>query len=259
MFVWGDEQDMKASRAKTFTALLEPDGTNLRWVIARLPFDLKKTWPVRNGQRVRGEMEGFAFRNSLFPDPRGEGHCLLVTKKMLKGARARVGDKVHFTLEPDMEERPIVIPLELAAALKGERVLRKWFDAMSPSMRRYIGAYVDEAKGAETRMKRADKMAERLMQAMEGEQEPPPVLKAAFMRQPRAREGWFKLTPIQRRNHLLGIFYYETVKRGSGGRRWPLKMRCGRRKSRPQVVFARVADPAIELTRNFSGKWCLLY
>lgn len=211
MFVWGDEQDMKASRAKTFTALLEPDGTNLRWVIARLPFDLKKTWPVRNGQRVRGEMEGFAFRNSLFPDPRGEGHCLLVTKKMLKGARARVGDKVHFTLEPDMEERPIAIPLELAAALKGERVLRKWFDAMSPSMRRYIGAYVDEAKGAETRMKRADKMAERLMQAMEGEQEPPPVLKAAFMRQPRAREGWFKLTPIQRRNHLLGIFYYETV------------------------------------------------
>ena len=165
----GDGQDMKASRAKTFTALLEPDGTNLRWVIARVPFDLEKTWPVRNGQRVRGEMEGFAFRNSLFPDPRGEGHCLLVTKKMLKGARARVGDKVHFTLEPDMEERPIVIPLELAAALKGERVLRKWFDAMSPSMRRYIGAYVDEAKGAETRMKRADKMAERLMQAMEGE------------------------------------------------------------------------------------------
>ena len=39
----------------------------------------------------------------------------------------------------------------------------------------------------------------------------PRVLKAAFLRQPRAREGWFKLTPIQRRNHLLGIFYYETV------------------------------------------------
>ena len=36
-------------------------------------------------------------------------------------------------------------------------------------------------------------------------------------------------------------------------------MLCGRRKSRPQVAFARVADPAIELTRNFSGKWWLLY
>jgi len=202
---------MKASRAKTFTTLLEADGTNLRWVIARVPFDLEKTWPVRNGRRVHGEMEGFAFRNTLFPNPRGEGHCLLVTKKMLKGAKARVGDKVRITLEPDMEERPIVIPKELEAILKGERELRKWFNALSQSMRRYIGVYVDEAKGAETRLKRADKIAERMMQAMEGEEEPPPVLKAAFLRQPRAREGWFKLTPIQRRNHLLGIFYYETV------------------------------------------------
>jgi uncharacterized protein YdeI (YjbR/CyaY-like superfamily) len=202
---------MKASRAKTFTTLLQADGTNLRWVIARIPFDLEKTWPVRNGRRVRGEMEGFPFRMSLFPTPRGEGHCLLVTKKMLKGAKARVGDEVRITMEPDMEERPIMVPKELEAVLKGERELRKWFNALSPSMRRYIGAYVDEAKGVETRLKRADKIAERMMQAMEGEEEPPPVLKAAFLRQPRAREGWFKLTPRQRRNHLLGIFYYETV------------------------------------------------
>ena len=201
---------MKA-RAKTFTTLLEADGTNLRWVIARIPFDLEKTWPVRNGRRVRGEIEGFAFRNSLFPFSRGGGYCLLVTKRMLKGAKARVGDKVRITMEPDMEERPIVIPRELETVLKGERELRKWFNALSPSMRRYIGVYVDEAKGTETRLKRADKIAERMMQAMEGEEEPPPVLKAAFLRQPRAREGWFKLTPIQRRNHLLGIFYYETV------------------------------------------------
>jgi len=54
-------------------------------------------------------------------------------------------------------------------------------------------------------------MAERLFLAMEGEKEPPPILRAAFQRQPRALEGWNKLTPTQRRNHLLGIFYYETV------------------------------------------------
>ena len=82
---------------------------------------------------------------------------------------------------------------------------------MSPSMRREIGKFVDEPKGAETRKKRAEKMVERLMQAMEGEEEPPPVLRAAFQRQPLAREGWNKLTPTQRRNHLLGIFYYDSV------------------------------------------------
>lgn len=45
---------------------------------------------------------------------------------------------------------------------------------------------------------------------MEGEKEPPPVLRTAFLRQPLAREGWLALTPTQRRNHLMGIFYYET-------------------------------------------------
>ena len=118
---------------------------------------------------------------------------------------------MRVRLEPDLEERPALITAEMERALKGDRKLRKWFDAMSPSMRREIGKWVDEPKGAETRRKRAEKMAERLMQAMEGEIEPPPVLKAAFQAYPRARDGWMALTPAQRRNHLLGIFYYETV------------------------------------------------
>ena len=78
-------------------------------------------------------------------------------------------------------------------------------------MRREIGKWVDDVKGAETRRKRAERVAERLMQAMEGEEEPPPVLRVAFKRQPLARDGWYALTPAQRRNHLLGIFYYESA------------------------------------------------
>ena len=196
---------------KTFTAVLEPLRNGLGWVIARIPFDVKKAWPARNRLRVRGEIEGFAFRTSLFAESRGGGHFLLVNKKMQAGARVRVGEKVRIKLEPDLEERPAVIPAELEKELKGDRKLRKWFDAMSPSMRREIGKWVDEAKGAATRQKRAEKMAERLMLAMEGEEVPPPVLRVAFQRQPRALEGWNALTPTQRRNHLLGIFYYETV------------------------------------------------
>ncbi|MGC1460883.1 MAG: YdeI/OmpD-associated family protein [Terracidiphilus sp.] len=197
--------------AKTFTAVLERLRNGLGWVIAKVPFDVQKAWPVRNRLRVRGEIEGFPFRTSLFAESRGGSHFLLVNKKMQAGAKARVGDKVRIKLEPDLEERPAVIPAELERELKGDRKLRKWFDEMSPSMRREIGKWVGEAKGAETRQKRAEKMAERLMQAMEGEIDPPPVLKAAFQRQPRALEGWKALTATQRRSHLLGIFYYETV------------------------------------------------
>jgi uncharacterized protein YdeI (YjbR/CyaY-like superfamily) len=196
---------------KKFWAVLEPDGTALKWTVVRVPFDVVKTWPVRKGRRVRGEIEGFAFRTTLFPDPKGGGHVLLVNKKMQAGAGVRKGEKARIWLEPDLEEREILLPPELKRELNSDRALRKWFDGLSDSMRREAGKWVDEPKSAESRKKRAARLAERLMQAMEGEEEPPPVLKAIFQRQPRAREAWFGLTPTQRRNHLLGIFYYETV------------------------------------------------
>ena len=203
---------MSKPAVKTFTALLEPDGTQLRWVIARVPFDIAKVWPERRGRRVRGDIEGFPFRTSLFPDSREKGRqILLVNKQMQAGANARAGSRVRIRLEPDMEERPTLIPPEFSAILKGERELRKWFDALSPSMRREIGKWVAEPKGAEVRRNRAERLAERMMLAMEGEQEPPPILRQIFQREPRALTGWKLLTPTQRRNHLLGIFYYEKL------------------------------------------------
>jgi uncharacterized protein YdeI (YjbR/CyaY-like superfamily) len=202
---------MSLPTAKSFTALLEPDGTRLRWVIARIPFDVAKAWPERRRLRVRGEIEGFAFRTSLFADPRGKGHILLVNKKMQAGAKAGAGERVRIRLEPDLEERAVETPPELERALKGDRRLPKWFARLSDSMRYEIGMWVDEPKSAEARRKRADRMAEWLLLTLEGEIEPPPILQAAFHRQPLALKGWEAMTPVQRRNHLLSIFYYQTA------------------------------------------------
>lgn len=220
-----DLRAMKLPTPKSFIALLEPDGTRLKWVIARLPFDPVKAWPVRRGMRVRGEIAhlkdktasvksksgGFSFRTSLFRDSRGDGYFLLVNKKMQAGAGATVGSQVRIRLEPDMELRAVVIPPELTCALKGDRRLPRWFAGMSDSMRRYIGAWVAEPKSATSREKRAEMMAERLLLALEGETDLPPILRAAFLRQPLAREGWEAMTPVQRRGHLLGIFGYKTT------------------------------------------------
>jgi uncharacterized protein YdeI (YjbR/CyaY-like superfamily) len=196
---------------KTFTALLHRDGTALNWVVARVPFDIAKVWPVRNGRSVRGEIEGFAFRTTLFPHPKGGGLVVLVNKKMRAGAGVDIGARARMWLEPDLEERPIELPKEFVRELNSDRQLRRWFERLSPSMRREVGKWIGEPKSAASREKRAARMAERLMHAMEGEQEPPPVLRAAFARNPAARDSWFALTPAQRRNHLLGIFYYETA------------------------------------------------
>jgi len=78
-------------------------------------------------------------------------------------------------------------------------------------MRKGLVNLIADAKSSATRQKRAEAMAESLMLAMEGEIEPPPILRAAFQRQPQARCGWDLMTPTQRKNHLLGIFYPQTV------------------------------------------------
>ncbi len=202
---------MTASKPKSFTALLEAAGDSLHWVIARVPFDIAKAWPERNGRRVRGDINGFAFRTSLFPEKGSKNSVLLVNKKMQAGAKAGPGDCVRITLEPDLEERNYNIPVEFERALKGARGLRKYFDAISPSMQKGVTNLVNECKSAETRRKRADQLAEALLLAMEGEQEPPPILRAAFQRQPLAEAGWNVMTPIKRRNHLLGIFFRQTA------------------------------------------------
>lgn len=202
---------MDSKLSKSFRATLEATGTSLRWVIARVPIDLKKAWPMWKSRRVLGEINGFAFKTALIPGAKGQGHVLIVNKKMQAGARVRAGERALIKLAPDLGELVIDLPPEFARILKGDRALKRWFDAMSPSMRKGFTNFIADAKSAGTRQKRAEAMAESLMLAMEGEVEPPPILRAAFQLQPEARRGWDSMTPTQRKNHLLGIFYPQTV------------------------------------------------
>lgn len=202
---------MKQNRPKSVRAVLESTGTNLHWVVARIPVDLKKAWPEWRNRRVCGEINGFPFRTTLFPGPKGSGLTLLVNKRMQAGARARPGDTVRIQVEPDLETRPFNQPKELLKVLRGDRQLRRWFERLSPSQQKGIGQLVDQAKSKQTRQMRAERMAESLMLAMEGETQLPPILRAAFARQPLGQAGWNAMTRIQRRNHLFGIFFQQTV------------------------------------------------
>jgi uncharacterized protein YdeI (YjbR/CyaY-like superfamily) len=210
--LWQIGTDMSPKNAKTFTAVLEPLQNGLGWVVAWVPFDVRKTWTALKGTRVRGEIEGVALRTSLMAYGGGGGHFLLVNRKMQAATGARVGSRVRIVLEPDLEERAAVVPTELAQALKGDRRLRRWFDGLATSMRRDVGKWVMEPKSDPSRRNRAEKVAEWMMLTMEGELDaahPPPILKAAFLRQPLAEVGWQAMTLAQRRRHLLGIFHMQ--------------------------------------------------
>jgi uncharacterized protein YdeI (YjbR/CyaY-like superfamily) len=158
---------------------------------------------------VKGEVNGFAFRTSLFPTREGR-HILLVNKRMQKGARAAEGSVARFQIELDREERTVEIPDELQRILREGRSLRRWYDKLNYSTRSDIDKWITEPKSGEARRRRAEQIAERLLNVMEAERELPPVLQVAFARHPRAREGWDEMSPSRRRGHLFGIFYYRT-------------------------------------------------
>ncbi|HYX68209.1 MAG TPA: YdeI/OmpD-associated family protein [Terriglobales bacterium] len=204
---------MAAARqvAKSFDAVLERMPGRLGWTIVRIPFDVKKVWGVRGHLRIKGEINSFPFRTSLFPTGRGT-HYLLVNKKMQRGGAALPGSRARLRLEPDTEERVVTVPEELTRALAQSKRLEKWYaTAFSASMRNWIARWVGEPKSAASRRRRAEDMAERLMLAMEAERgELPPALELAFAREPRARTGWKRMPAAARRHHLLGIFGYRS-------------------------------------------------
>jgi hypothetical protein len=198
------------SITRSFRALLEKDNRALGWTIARVPFDPARAWKQMVRLRVRGDINGFAFRTSLFPDARG-GFYLLVNRAMQQGAAVSLGDTADFRLGPDLEPREAELPDELAVLLDQEPGLRDWYGDLTEYMRREIGKWVMDVKSDEARLRRAEQMAERLLATMEGERELPPAIAAAFRARPKARAGWAKMTPTQRRGELMAVFYYRTV------------------------------------------------
>jgi hypothetical protein len=200
--------------AKKFKAVIELLDNRLGWTIVRVPFAPSDAWPKMLPHRVKGTVNDFAFRSSLSPLsrtlPDESVFYLMVNKAVQKGAGASLGQMVEVILEPDFEPRPAELPDELAELLDEEPGLREWYDELSESMRREICKWIVDVKSDEARRKRAGQMAERLLSAMEGEKELPPIIAVAFRRRPKAKAGWEKMTQVQRRQHLLGVFYYQS-------------------------------------------------
>jgi uncharacterized protein YdeI (YjbR/CyaY-like superfamily) len=194
------------SPAKTFEAVLQRSGDKLNWVIIRVPLDVQKVWGSRGQLKIRGEINGFPFRTSLFPDGNGN-HIMMVNKKMQRGGAARPGGKARFRLEPDTAERVATVPPELKRVLKQSKPLERYFNSLNYSMRKWIGDEISARKQAGSRARRAEQVGVWLMEALEAEHELPPLLRIALSNNAKAQAGWEMMKPTHRRSHLLGIFY----------------------------------------------------
>lgn len=193
-------------RAKVESGIVPQDYSATRtWTAVRVPFKPEEIWPRRRGRSVRGTINGVAFRTTLLGS-KANGYLLFINKTMQKQTGARAGMMAEVVVEPDLEDHSAKPPVELARLFKQDREVKKWFDKLNYSTRRYICDAVEERKSPESREQCAEHWMECLMLAMDGETVIPPLLQKAFRRYPGASEGWGSMTPIQRRTHLIMAF-----------------------------------------------------
>lgn len=200
--------ELTKTERREFRAVLERGDRSLGWTVARVPFDPRAVWTEMVRLRVAGEVNGWGFRTSIFRDE--VGFFVLVNAVVQAGAGVRLGDVVTVQMWPDREERPAELPDALAELLDMEAGLRAWYEGLSESTRREIGKWVLGVKAGEAQMRRAMQMAERLMATRDAERELPPMIQRALAANGRARAGWERMTEVQRRGELMGVFYYQT-------------------------------------------------
>ena len=131
-----------------------------------------------------------------------------LNNKIQKAARVFLGKSAEFRLELDTQPRVVAVPSEFESVLKQSKKMRAFLDSLPFSYRNAISTWISEPKSITSRRRRAEQVAERLLETIEAEQELPPLIQTAFARNPMAREGWVRMTPRQRRGELMSIFHY---------------------------------------------------
>ncbi|MEL6543478.1 MAG: YdeI/OmpD-associated family protein [Myxococcota bacterium] len=133
----------------------------------------KKLTFGRNGRlRIEGELEGHPIALALQPSP-GKNHYLMVSKKLLESIGALVGDTVNlkFSLA---DPNHVDVPAELRRAIGTSKALQKKWDALTPGKQRTWAVYVDRVKRPETRLAKANEVADRVRRGLLNPRDPWP-------------------------------------------------------------------------------------
>lgn len=143
---------------KRFRGVVEDSGRGGgRWVV--VPFDGKVAFGAARAP-VRGTINGTPFRSRLAVY--GGTTYLGLNRELRDAAGVDAGSAVTVVLEADDGPRDVQVPEALGRALRGDRIARVAFDALSFTHRREYAQWVAAAKREETRNRRVAKALELL-------------------------------------------------------------------------------------------------
>jgi hypothetical protein len=129
--------------------------------ILRLPEAASSKLPSRGMSVVEGTFNGHAFQAPLEPDGMGS-HWLRVSNRMLKAARAEVGDSVSVALEPLALWPEPKVPADLAEALASDPQARRLWMDITPVARWDWIRWIGSTRNSDTRTIRIEKTLSKL-------------------------------------------------------------------------------------------------
>ena len=104
---------------------------------------------------VKVTIKGYTYRSTVAT--MGGKFMVGVSAENREKAGVAAGDTVDVTMELDTEKREIVVPSDLATAMKKDATAKKFFDGLSYSNQRWYTYPIDTAKTPETRQRRVEK------------------------------------------------------------------------------------------------------
>jgi hypothetical protein len=147
---------MSNSGAQRFEARIDGEGPGAAWARMHLPIDVPSVFGTRSRLSVRGTLNGFPYRSSIFPNGDGTFH-MMFNKGMQVGAKAGPGDVVAVVMEPDDAPREVEVPADLVAALEADESAAAQWQRFPPSARQMYVDWILQARAAETRARRVER------------------------------------------------------------------------------------------------------
>ena len=148
----------------TFKAIILDAGGGGAFV--KVLFDVEKEFGSKR-PKINAMIEGVPYRGTLVRMGT-ECHLLLILKSIREQIGKTFGDEIQISVESDAEERVIEIPKDLLKELKKDREAKSFFDKLSYTHRKEYVTWINEAKKAETRLRRVAQTIEMLKKGKRG-------------------------------------------------------------------------------------------
>ncbi|MEM6529519.1 MAG: YdeI/OmpD-associated family protein [Chloroflexota bacterium] len=126
-----------------------------------IPADAVEAIRGAGHEHVEGSLNEYPFRRAVHQ--RGDGSwCLKFGMTWLKHNSIQIDDEVSIYMAPDYDPDRVDVPDELAAELVKDDDLAAAWEKYAPSKRKMLGYHVQQAKRAETRLRRVQKIIDEL-------------------------------------------------------------------------------------------------